>query len=48
MIDPKLTNNPDEYSDYPRFSFTMLGAFVEALNGETYVPITDYDEEEEE
>lgn len=50
----KLTNNPDEKPkvsycpDYSRFSFTMLGAFVEALNGETYVPITDYDEEGEE
>lgn len=48
MNDHKLANNPDEYSDYSRFSFTMLGAFVEALNGETYVPMTDYDEEEEE
>ena len=50
----KLTNDPDEKPkisycpDYSRFSFTMLGAFVEALNGETYVPMTDYDEEEEE
>ena len=50
----KLANNPDEKPnisycpDYSRFSFTMLGAFVEAMNGETYVPMTDHDEEEEE
>lgn len=49
----KLADNPDgkpkvSYcTDYSRFSFTTLGAFVEAMNGETYVPMTDYDEEEE-